>query len=336
MRSPFLVGLSAAASALACGCDFSLGTGSAGAGGGGGSATVPTDCGQASTCPVSQECLAIVQNAGSPRFGLRIAELGVQTPAVFAHGFLASVLSYWFGPSLPGCAASWSSLWNWSGASSWLLRFDLGAGTLTMGGAAPPADPAQGYTFFDGMVPQGAQVYHAAPVTFVLVTSPDGSLGTAAPQDLDLAMFFPAGKVTRTGPVVLPLHALAASNVVVSPSHDCIGRCDPADFTFPQCLSVDPNALYLHGGHLESYVSLEEADAISISAAEQSLCVLLTGDSFDNCDGIGPVCHCKRTGGVIDFKGDWCSQTNAPATATCADAVRFAADFAASAVTILP
>jgi len=37
---------------------------------------------------------------------------------------------------------------------------------------------------------------------------------------------------------------------------------------------------------------------------------------------------------VIDFKGDWCSKTNAPATDTCADAVRFTADFAASAVTI--
>jgi hypothetical protein len=47
-----------------------------------------------------------------------------------------------------------------------------------------------------------------------------------------------------------------------------------------------------------------------------------------------PVGHCARSGGVVAFKGDWCAATNAPATATCFDAVHFVADFAASAAAI--
>lgn len=40
------------------------------------------------------------------------------------------------------------------------------------------------------------------------------------------------------------------------------------------------------------------------------------------------------TGGVIDYRGDWCSTTDGPATAACADAMHVTADFAASAVPI--
>ena len=94
--------------------------------------------------------------------------------------------------------------------------------------------------------------------------------------------------------------------------------------------------MYAHGGHMTAYVSIEEADTISMGALGMTLCVLLSGNFAKFSDQATPLAHCSRTDGVIDFKGDWCSTTNAPATATCFDAVRFEADFAASAAVIDP
>jgi hypothetical protein len=66
----------------------------------------------------------------------------------------------------------------------------------------------------------------------------------------------------------------------------------------------------------------------------ESLCVFLSGSALMYSQNAGKVLTCARAHGVIDFKGDWCSATNARATAECSDALRFEADFLASAAVI--
>ncbi len=296
---------------------------------------LPPNCGATAACPLAQECLAIAENHAAPQFGLRIAELSMSSPEVFVPGsIMGGFLEQTFLPSLPACFPTHSGLTIGAGATSWLLRFDLDNGTLTMGGATPPADPMQGYTLLDAMVPQGGTTYHVAPVTFDLSLGKGETLDVVAAQDLALPMFFP-GYLTSS-PTVLPLHALTASEMVFSPTHDCIGHYDPSIFDDAAfCEPKTHDEMFVHAGHLEAYVSLEEADTIDMgSFLGETLCAMLTGNAEEYSDDATPLAHCKRTGGIIDFKGDWCSTTNGPATVTCADAVHFVADFAASAVVI--
>ncbi len=105
---------------------------------------------------------------------------------------------------------------------------------------------------------------------------------------------------------------------------------DPAK----NCLPDAMHPLFINGAKLDGHITLEDADAVDIGTLSQSLCVLLSGDSSTYGDGGSPIERCKRTNGVIDFKGDWCSTTNMPADAACFDAVSLGADFAASAITI--
>jgi hypothetical protein len=332
--------IACAAALAATGCTIGFSEATTGSfGGAGGAAPVPVTCGETAACPVSQECLATVENHGSAQFGMRIAELTIGSPEVLSlKGLLGFYLEESFGPKLPACFGPESSV-EPAGATSWLLRFDLDQQTLTMGGAAPPAHPKDGYTFIDALVSQGGTTFDVAPVTFDLVTSPDGSFGVTAAADLLLPMWFPSDGLDKkpTGPVVLPLRGLMASDVVVSPSHDCIGHYDPAIFSEKAgCEPTTPGELFVHAGHVSAYVTLEDADGIGMGALGETLCVLLSGNDVKYGDTQTPTEHCKRTGGVIDFKGDWCSATNAPATATCFDAVLFTADFAASAAVINP
>jgi hypothetical protein len=174
------------------------------------------------------------------------------------------------------------------------------------------------------MFSQGGTSFHVAPVTFDLVQNPNGSFGTGAPHDLELPVFtlFTDPKT----PTVLSFHGLTASNMFVSASHDCIGGFDPAIFDPKVCKSTAEGDVFEHDGSLQAFLSLEEADAIQFGSNNETLCAVLAGDPHN--------LQCQRTNGVIDFRGDWCSATNGPATSTCADAVLVKADFAASAVQI--
>jgi hypothetical protein len=97
------------------------------------------------------------------------------------------------------------------------------------------------------------------------------------------------------------------------------------------------HALFISGGSLDAYLSLEDADTVPVSFLGQSLCVLLTEDA--GAYGYKPVGSsttvCKRdASGKILFQGNWCSLTNDAATAACADAMHVSAQFAASSVKI--
>jgi hypothetical protein len=299
--------------------------------GGGGNPSVEAllHCPSEPSCPLSQPCLATVENQGTTQFGLRVAELAVSSPPALANGPVAAFWSALFGPNLPACALPGR------GDTSWLLRFDLEQGTLTMGGAAPPAAPSQAYRLLDTAVSQGGFGHDVAPITFALSENAQRALTTRTAQDFALPMFFPGNGATPTGPFVLTFHALRASEIVISPTHDCIGSYDTAVFD-PEagCQPKSLHHYYEHGGRLDGWLSLEETDSIEVAALGETLCVALTGDATTYGDRTTPIARCARTNGVIDFQGDWCSTTNGPKTATCSDAVHFVADFAASAVRI--
>ena len=74
-----------------------------------------------------------------------------------------------------------------------------------------------------------------------------------------------------------------------------------------------------------------------ISAVQQSLCVLLSGNAtmYGTVPSGSSVAVCKRdSSGNILYQGGWCSTTNAPAGNGCADAEQLNGNFAASSVTI--
>jgi hypothetical protein len=204
-----------------------------------------------------------------------------------------------------------------------------------MGGAAPPTAPSHAYRLLDTTVSQRGRSQHVAPITYALLENAQRALTTRTPQDFAFPMFFPGNGATPTGPFVLTFHALRASEVVISPTHDCIGSYDTAVFD-PEagCRPKSLQHYYEHGGHLDGWLSLEETDSIEIAALGETLCVALTGDAATYGDHATPIERCARTDGVIDFQGDWCSTTNARGTRACSDAVHFVADFAASAVRI--
>jgi hypothetical protein len=283
---------------------------------------VPITCGQTAACPVSQPCLASFENAGAPRFALRMNELLIRSPATLEPDASLLGLLFWDAvlPSLLAC------LVGGTGATTWLLAFDLDHGTVTMGGAAPSHSETtpSSFSFLETTVTQGAQTFTTTPVTFDLVESASGELGTAAPEELDLPVFVFQG----ASAAVLPLHALSMSRVTVSASHDCIGRYDPSLFDVDAgCVPATRDEGFFPAGHLQAFVTLAEADAIVIQDLSATFCAILAGLPGMVGSSSTPVRHCPSS-----FQGDWCSTTNGPATASCADAVQLSADFAAGAV----
>ena len=139
-----------------------------------------------------------------------------------------------------------------------------------------------------------------------------------------------------SGPIaLLPLRSLRFHDAAVTPDHDCIGAFDVAALDPGNgCAPYPGQRPFTDGGSLDAYISLEEADAITVTLLSESLCVLLSGDAGQWAQGSGPM-RCKRgAGNAILFQGDWCSATDQPATPGCADAVRFSGTFAASGVAI--
>ena len=128
--------------------------------------------------------------------------------------------------------------------------------------------------------------------------------------------------------VLLPLSNAKIINATLSADHNCIGKynadkLDPAN----QCLPPE----FTNAASLDAYITLEDADTVPIESLGKSLCALLT-----KTDDGGTPKKCPRDAGTnkITSKGDWCSTTDAAATADCADAFKLGADFAASAVKI--
>src|SRR5580692_11248825 len=83
---------------------------------------VPATCSQTAACPVSQPCLASIENASAPQFALRMNELLIRSPATLdpANSALGDIFANAVEPSIPACSNALGA-----GATSWLLAFDL-------------------------------------------------------------------------------------------------------------------------------------------------------------------------------------------------------------------
>jgi hypothetical protein len=256
--------------------------------------------------------------------GLRIGQVTLTHPTVLADPKSAIKLIFEKTAlvNLPNCNLNGGGTW------SWLLDFDLMAGQVKTGGAIPVSDPHQGYCFTNKTLGGTGIV----PVSVNFTGSPSGGLSTSA-FDMNMPVFL---SITDTNPLIVPIKKLSFSSVVLSADHNCIGSYNAAEFTAKNLCTPDETQRYFtDGGTLAGHIDLEEADATSISAAAQSLCVLLSNNLAMYGDGAMPITHCKRdANGKILFQGDWCTKTNAPADASCADAVIMSGTFAASSVQI--
>jgi hypothetical protein len=329
------VGVSVAAALAGCHDTSDKGTGGSGGGSSSSSSSSSTTststssgaCSPKASCTADHECLGEADNKGQTKFSLRMSELDLTKPVALTKGLIKMTVGGAVAPTIASCNL------NGTGTFSWLLQFDKTAMTLKTGGALPVADITAGYDFDDQVITQGTQMFHIQPVTFLGVT-PDasGKFSVAMGADLLMPIFLDA---TGTNVVLLPLKAARLINGTVSASQSCIGSYNAAGLDPASgCVPDDTHPPFLSGAALDGHLLLEDADTVTISLLQQSLCVLLSGDSTTFGDGAKPTAHCKRTGGVIDFKGDWCHATNAAADATCFDSVSLGANFAASAVKI--
>lgn len=281
----------------------------------------PTDA----ECKASaSRCLALIDQSQSPVFGLRMSQLTIAKPDALASGHLwGTIIGGFVQPDRAACRLSGS------GSLSWLLEFDLGAGTLKTGGAFPPADPQAGYAFQDTMIPTFGVPQHVAPVTLSLTSSPPCAFSTSA-ADLVIPMYT---AVNGSKVVLVPLHQVRFHGQI-STDHACIGAFDPKGLEETCCWPDSIHPPFREGGSIEGFFILEEADTFD-AGIDESLCVMLSPDADMFADGPQAPRHCKRDAqGHIVLKGDWCSATNQPATPDCADAMRFSATFAASGVAI--
>ncbi len=301
-----------AVAGASCGGDETTGaTGSTGSG-----SCAPKD----PACPalaVESECLALVDNSGKDKFALRLSQLSITKPVALTTTTVQKIVSDGVNINLPACNVPGM------GTFSLLTEFDLAAGTLRTGGSLPETDPAKGYCFeydaANGVEPVTAKLNVDADLRFATDVIPK----IVVPIYLDLA---------ASSAVYLPLRDAVLSDGQISQDHNCIGKFN-ADGLEPvnNCLP-DPDAgidFFVNGGKLDGYITLEEADAVTVDLLSQSLCVLLSGDPKTYGDGQKPS-KCKRDGaGKITLEGDWCSTTNSEGG--CKDAFRLTAELAASA-----
>ncbi len=272
-------------------------------------------------------CLAVADAHGAASFGLRVAHLTMTSPAAFTTGIVQSIFEGYATPDQPQCNLSGP------GTFSWLLGFDTAQGTLRTGAAKPASDPTLGYTFVDGPVTLGGVDFSIAPVT---LTAPVDAACNVTSSSGDVILPF-YGDSTGTLMTLIPVRSLRFLDTRVTPDHNCIGAYDTAGLApASNCLPDATHASFVDGGQFDGYISLDAADTVLVPPLSETLCVVLSQNaSLYGTPEINGVSRCTRdTGNAIVFQGDWCSATNQPATATCADAVRFAGAFAASGILI--
>lgn len=332
LNSVFAFVVSASLGALAL-TSIGCGDGSGSSAGGGGSSSTGGSTGgsgastAASPCDpqcdankgIKSACVAIEDNSAATTWGLRMSQLTIKAPAELTaekNPVVAGIIAKGVIMNLTDCNL------NGNGTFSWLLQFDSATGKLKTGGATIQADPSQGYCFVNGMLPGSDQVI--TPLTVDAAPDASGKFSVEVGGDVVVPIFL----TDITNYVLLPLKNAKIINATLSADHNCIGKynadtLDPAN----QCLPPE----FTNDASLDGYITLEDADGVKVESLKKSLCALLTKE--DNGDPTYKQCP-KDANGKITSKGDWCSTTDAAATADCADAFKLGADFAASAVKI--
>jgi hypothetical protein len=276
-------------------------------------------------CPFdATPCLAAKQQWGASVFALRVAHLTVAAPASIANGVLGTVLDGAITPNVQTCNLKGSATF------SWLLQFDLGALTITTGGAKPGAGISGPFAFVEEDVTFDASSFHVAPAT-VAAAFAGCAIDSSAAADVRLPLYLNA---QGSSMILLPLHQLRFSGGFFTSDHSCIGAYNAAGLDPSQgCAPDAQHPLYVDGGRTSGYFALDESDRVTVAPLGESLCLLLSGDPSQYGDLAQPVAHCKRgPNNDLLFQGDWCAATDQPATPACHDALHFSATFAASGV----
>ena len=271
--------------------------------------------------PGKSVCAAVEVVDGAPSFALKMAQVNFTHPAALATGIGKGILKNWTGPKPPICHVPNFLL-------AWILQFDLAAGTFTTGGAIEGAGQAPGFQLINGVIGGGTTAIQ--PVTVPLALGAGCDLDVAV-GDVNVPVQFDS---VNPNSIYLPFRHLRFKGGKVSPDHNCIGvyneaLLEPAN----NCGPTATVSAYTDGAELEAMIPLEEADLAIISPLQGSLCVFLSQNEATYGTQEGQYKLCKRdASGKILFQGDWCAATDQPATASCSDAVRVHATFAASGV----
>jgi hypothetical protein len=327
-----VVGVGALAVASAAGCGG--GTGGTGTTGSGTSTCVATldTCAPPPCCTaVDKNCLGLVDNSKQTKFGLRMSELDVLSPMALTGGLIAMTVGGAVTAADKPCYLKGTATFNW------LLQFDTMMGTLKTGGAKPVTDATKGYFFDTDTITQGGKTFMVQPITVKLMPDAMGNFSDMMGQDLIVPIYL---DTAGTSVVILPLHQARILMGKLSSNNNCIGTYNATGLQTKN--SCQPSAMppipqfITTGNQLDGYLTLEEADTVVISLINQTLCVVLSGDSvMYGMPGMGNLTVCKRDAmNNIVYKGGWCSMTNMAATTTCYDAEHLNANFAASSVLI--
>lgn len=313
-----------AASAAGCGGDDGSGGSGGGSGGSGGSGAGNTTSGPACdpACEANQgvesACIAIVDNKEATKFGLRMAQLTLEKPAGLANPLIAGVIDDGVTMNLEDCFLTGT------GTFSWLLEFDTATGTLKTGGGKPQKDPTAGYCFVNETL-DGTTV---APIEVDAAPDASGKFSVEVGGNVVVPIFLTDDASTF---ILLPLRNAKILDATLTADNNCIGNYNGDKLTPEDLCEPSDVTRFTNGASLDGHVTLEEADAVEISAlGGKSLCSYLTGKS----DPADPNKCPRDANGVITATGDWCSSTDAAGTAECSDAYKLGAKFAASAVKV--
>jgi len=310
--------LALAALTGACGGDDE-GTGGSGAApsGNGCDPAAQPDCPAAS---IASDCVALTDNSGKDQFALRLSQLSVTAPQVLTTPLVASIVSDGVTLNLEEC-----NIKGGMGTFNMLTIFDKTADTLTLAGAFPEQNPADGYCIVNDPANE------VEPITVKANLMPDGSFSTDSIDRIVVPIFLDlSGNLSSA--VFLPLREGRITAGQLSDDQNCVGRF-AVETLKPQFECVADPEYFETAASLEGYITIEDADAVVVDQLSQSLCVLLSGDVATYGDGGDPIERCARdTNGDIVLTGDWCSTTNS--AGGCQDAFRLEATVASSAVTV--
>ena len=315
------LGVASLGAIIGCSSDSTSSSNTTGGGTSGGAACAVTAPG----CKTDiSDCISLVDNKAETKFGLRISQLTINTPAALASGVISQVVNNAVASNYSACTIGTSSdsvYGTGTGTFSWLIEFDTTAGTLKTGGAKPVADPTAGYCFVNET--------NIKPFSVKAAVGADGKFAITDGQDLTVPIYLDAAAKTV---VLLPLHKARLFDGVLSANHNCIGKYNADGLDPNNTCKADPDSktfTFVDGGTLEGYITLEEADGVEIEAlGHESLCVLLSGKD----DGATPKRCPKGADGKISVSGDFCSTTNT--SGGCNDSYKLGANFAANGVKI--
>jgi hypothetical protein len=247
-----------------------------------------------------------------------MAQLTLEKPANLANPLIAGIIDDNVTMNLEDCFLTGT------GTFSWLLEFDEATGKLKTGGARPVKDPTTGYCFVNETL-DGTAV---APIVVDAAPDASGKFSVEVGGNVVVPIFLTPDAKSF---ILLPLRNAKILNATLTGDKNCIGKynADALDAD-AVCEPSGDVTRFTNSATLDGFVTLEEADTVTISAlGGKTLCSYLTGKSDES------KLKCPRdANGTITATGDWCSTTDAAGTESCSDAFKLGATFAASAVKI--